>query len=364
MKEGNLAGKLSDLVGRQSGELGRLSDVVGRRSGELGRLPDLLGRRAGEPRRLSGWEVFGYPYCGGSFMDYELYHDESMEGGYWHGMLLVPAWNKNEFVDLLVTARNNTHYQAKIGIKKVASEGRIYNCASAWTQISVACLRSSTKGKGEPVFLGIHERGEPKYERIHLHGMKFILFRERDCHRELTGYNDHASKIETTFRFGIKGGLHFLGSHENPICITKVHFDGHQHYHRHIDPDSIIGKIGSLREYCAISKRPDLIDDRQSDHAKPESQEYADCQFLQLTDLLIGSFRTALGYKTRDIHAEIAKPIKNLVDRYNEGRARMKHSRWSNSFALGQCYLENQRWKFEEIRKNHRDGEQLRMPGA
>ena len=297
-------------------------------------------------------------------MDYELYHDESLEGGYWHGMLLVPAWNKKEFVDLLIRARSNTHYPAKIGIKKVASEGRIYNCASAWIQIAVACLRSSTKGKSEPVCLGVQEKGKPQYEQVSLYGMKFILFRERDCHRELTGYHDHASKIETTFRFGTKGGLHLLGSEENPIRISKIHFDGYQHYCRHIDRDRIINRIKGLREYCSFSKRLDLIDDRQSDHDKPDSQEYADCQFLQLTDLLIGSFRTALGFKTRDIHAEVAKPIKHLVDRYNEGRARMRNSRWANSFALGQCYLKDHHWKFEEIRKNHRDGEQLKMPGA
>lgn len=129
-------------------------------------------------------------------MDYELYHDESLEGGYWHGMLLVPAWNKKEFVDLLVTARDNTHYHAKIGIKKVAREGRIYNCASAWAQIGVACLRSATRGKSEPVFLGIHDKGKPQYGQVSLHGMKFILFRERDCHKELNGYNDHTSKNE------------------------------------------------------------------------------------------------------------------------------------------------------------------------
>jgi hypothetical protein len=83
-----------------------------------------------------------------------------------------------------------------------------------------------------------------------------------------------------------------------------------------------------------------------------------------MTDLLIGGFRTALGYKTRDIHTEIAKPIRNLVDRYNEGYARMKNSRWFNSFVMGQCYLENHHWKFEGIRRNHKDGEQLKMPGS
>lgn len=294
-------------------------------------------------------------------MDYELYHDESLEGGYWHGMLLVPAWNKKEFVDLLVTARNNTRYEDKIGIKKIERKGRIYNCASAWTQIGVAGLRSTTKGKGEPVFLGLRDKANLCYEPVNSYGMKFILFREREGHKELTGYKDHASRIETTFRFGIKGGLHFLGSHENPICITKIHFDGHEHYYRHIDKDRIVDRINGLRDYCNFSTQPDLLDDRQSDHRKPDSQNYEDCQFLQLTDILIGCFRTLLGYKTRSIHVELARPVKNLIDIYQQGPARMRNSRWCNSFTIGQCYLENHQWKFEGIQRNTCEGRQLEM---
>ncbi len=30
-------------------------------------------------------------------MDYDLYHDESKEGGYWHGMLLVPCEKRDCF---------------------------------------------------------------------------------------------------------------------------------------------------------------------------------------------------------------------------------------------------------------------------
>ena len=143
-------------------------------------------------------------------MDYELYHDESLEGGYWHGMLLVPASNKSEFLDLLLRARSNTRYSEKIGIKKVDRKGPIYNCASAWTQIGTACLRSSAKGKAEPVFLGLQEKGKLQYEPLGAYGMKFILFRERDAHKQLTGFSDHASKIETTFALASKAGCTFL----------------------------------------------------------------------------------------------------------------------------------------------------------
>ena len=294
-------------------------------------------------------------------MDYELYHDESLEGGYWHGMLLVPLTSKPDFAKLLQTARLNTRHHEKIGIKNVVRKGPIYSLASAWAQIGAVGLRSSTKGRAEPVFLGGHEKGAPRYEKTDLHGLKFILFRERDAHKHLTGFRDHASKIETTFRFGIKGGLHLLGSDENPIHITRIHFDGHQHHQRHIDQERIVARLGSLRKYCTISRRQDLIDDRHSDHRRPEGQEPEDCQFLQLTDILIGCFRTSLGFQTRTIHGELARPIQTLVDKYHEGYARMKKSRWANSFAISQCYLENGKWVFEGIQRNQNASKQPQM---
>lgn len=295
-------------------------------------------------------------------MDYELYHDESLEFGYWHGMLLVPTDKKREFYEWLIRARETTGYSVKLGIKKVERPGKIFRCASAWAQISLSCLRSNTKGRVVPVCLGRDKKGKPSLAFVNSSGMKFILLREREAHHDLTGYPDYGSKVETTFRFGIKGGMHFLGSEENTINVTKIHFDGHQHYRRKVDRDRIVNRLYNLRGYCSVSVRSDLIDDRHSDHEKPGSQEEDDCQFLQLTDILIGCFRTAYGYKTKDIHVELALPVKKLiVDEYTKGYARMSNSRWRNSFMLSQCYLEDGKWKFEPIGRNPSEGIQLPM---
>lgn len=295
-------------------------------------------------------------------MEYELYHDESLEGGYWHGMLLVPTPNKQAYLDLLLAARNNTHHDRKLGMKNVKQKGKIYNCASAWVQVGVVCMRSSAKDKHEYIYLGNDSKRPRQYERVDLCGLKFILFRERDVHKKMTGYKDYASKVETTFRFGLKGGLHFLGSNEEPISITKIHFDGHEHHHRHVDKSRIKDRIYGLRDYCHISDRPDLIDDNRSDHNALHSQEHGDCQFLQLTDLLIGCFRTSLGYVTREIHTQLALPVKRcLVNAHHEGYARMRNSRWFNSFVLSQCYLENDQWIFEGIERNPNEGTQPKM---
>jgi hypothetical protein len=282
---------------------------------------------------------------------YELYHDESKEAGYWHGMLLVPVATKARLVEYLSLVRENTGYTKEIGLKKVKkTKSRIYFCAQSWLQVGVAALMQSLKGRPYQLFLGKCVKGQKEYDVLTRPiKAKFIVFRERDNFQMMTGHQDYGSKVETTFRMGLKGGLHYLGNSQQAICIEKMHFDGHEHYQRRIDRDRVIERLEGLREYCCIKRETDVIDDRSSDHEKAGSQSYDDCQLLQLTDLLVGSFRTILGGSTRPLHQQFARPVKMLVDKYTGGRARMQRSRWKDSFCISQCYLENSNWEFDTI---------------
>jgi len=285
-------------------------------------------------------------------MDYELYHDESTVEGYWHAILLVPVAKKQVLLQLLSQARQNTRYMEPLGIKNVKNYNRIYNCADCWVQIGVAALMSRTKNQPYQIFLGSNIGGQKDYSLFNIVvGAKFILLKYLDNLEEMTGHLDYGSKVETTFRIGLKGGLHLLGNQSERIHIIRMHFDGHAHYHRRLSHDRIIERLQGLRDYCSISTAPDVIDDRSGNHKKAECQEYDDCQILQLTDLLIGCFRTVLTpvTKTKEIHRKLAHPVKEIVDRHQQGSARMWNSRWRNSFCMSQCYLESGSWKYEEI---------------
>lgn len=244
-------------------------------------------------------------------MDYELYHDESMVDGFWHGMLLVPQSGKKRLLDLLEKARFNTSYFEPISIKKIRKpQGKIYTCADACIHTCVASLMQKHSKDSHWIFLGETVGREKRYEKFtELIKTKFIVFRERDEHRKMTGHTDYASKVETTFRMGFKGGLHFLGSENEPIRIIKIHFDGHEHLKRKISKERIIGRLLGLRDYCKISDLEDIIDDRTGNHNKNNCQDYSDCQLLQLTDLIIGFFRTILGTSVKDFQIKIAKPV-------------------------------------------------------
>ena len=280
-------------------------------------------------------------------MKYELYHDESKEAGYWHGMLLVPTHIKEELVSKLKEVRDNLGHHHEIGLKSVKQgHGKIYALAGSWLGIAFGALRSRTKGVSYPVYLGERDKGKKQYTTLNSPiGCKLIIFRETDNHEGYDAYPDYGSKIETSFRIGLKGGLHFLGSEQAPIEIEKFHFDGHKHYQRNLDPERIIGRLKGLNSYCKVS---DDIDDRTCNHNEEGSQPYDDCQLLQLTDLLVGSFRTCL-HKTKDVHMNLASSSKSMITEYQKGYRRMKNSRWSGSLCLSQCSCRDAGWAFDSI---------------
>jgi hypothetical protein len=195
--------------------------------------------------------------------------------------------------------------------------------------------------------------------------MKFIVFRERDCFKFLDprgDFLDYGAKVETTFRMGFKGGLHFLFSDDTPSIISSIHFDGCLHHKRHMDEERIVGRLKqSLRHYCQISTSL-IIDDQSSDHRQSgHAQSYDDCQFLQITDLLIGSFRTVLADKKNEAQAAVAAPVAELVKKWKCGRKRMKNSRWHRSFCISQCHLQDSRWQFTTLPAKGND-DQLSLP--
>jgi hypothetical protein len=286
-------------------------------------------------------------------MDYEVYHDESKTDGFWHGIFLVPVVQKHNLVDLLIQAREKARYHYPLTIKKIRRDGQIFNCAYSWIQTGVAALMARTKNQPYPLaFHGRNNKEEPSFISFNsVIGCKFILFRDRDNFTGMTNHTDYGSKVETTFRMGLKGGIHFLGNDFENIDIQRIHFDGHQHLLRHLDRSRIVGRLYGLRSYCSISEAQDVIDDRTGNHYKSGCQEYVDCQILQLTDLLVGGFRTIFTpqSQTKEIHRLLSKPLTEIATRYQQGYARMRNSRWRNSFCISQCYLESGEWKFEEI---------------
>jgi hypothetical protein len=295
-------------------------------------------------------------------MEYDIYHDESKEAGYWHGILFVPRPSRATILSHIRTIRKETGCEHPLTLKGIKSYGPPFQCARAAIQLAVAAMMQDTKGRVEKVYVSrrtydpVGQRHATEYRTIieirEALKLRFVVFRERDAHRFMDPagqFLDYAAKVETTFRMGFKGGLHLLFDDDDPATICSIHFDGYEHNQRHVDADRVLGRLKhGLRAYCRIA--PDVtVDDRPSDHREPGSQSYEDCQFLQLADLLVGSFRTVLADAKNEVQTKMACPVAELVNKWRAGPARMAKSRWNGGFCISQCYLENGEWIFSPL---------------
>lgn len=296
-------------------------------------------------------------------MDYDIYHDESKEAGYWHGVLLVPRDSRQKVLEYLATIRKGTRFNRPLSFKDVKCPGARFQCCRAAVQLAVFAMIQDMKGSAENVLIGSRcydrttGRQATDYRAVvtirEAMRLKFIVFRERDAHKFLDpdgDFLDYGAKVETTMRMGLKGGLHMMFDENNPVAICSIHLDGHQHYRRHVDINRLIGRLKmGLRDYCTIAD--DIsVDDRSYDQREVDgARSYDDWQFLQLTDLLIGSFRTVLADKKNEFQDQVAEPVKMLVDKWKAGRRRMESSRWYRGFCISQCYLDGGSWKFETL---------------
>jgi len=295
-------------------------------------------------------------------MEYDVYHDESKEAGYWHGILFVPRPSRAKLLEHIKTIRRETNYEFPLSLKGLKSHRDCFQCSRAAVQLVVAAMMQKTKGSVQNVYVSkrmydtYSQHPATEYREIvqitEPLKLRFVVFRERNCLKFLDPeghFLDYGAKVETTFRMGFKGGLHLLFDENDSVTITSIHFDGYEHYRRHVDADRIVGRLeGALRPYCQIAKDIE-VDDDTSDHRKDHAQDYDDCQFLQLADLLVGSFRTVLADSKNDIQAKVAYPVGKLVEKWRAGPARMANSRWNGGFCISQCYLENGRWEFSPL---------------
>jgi len=284
-------------------------------------------------------------------MKYHLYHDESKQNGYWHGILLVPEDSRPRLLDMLQKVRNNTKHEAPLGIKSVMnSSGKLFRCAQAWILLAIGLMRTKQGRKPYAAHFGETEAGRTVLrslkERL---GLKFILFREKDNHQKMQLLDRYADRVETTFRMGLKGGLNFLSTDDQPIHVTKMHFDGNEHHDSGIDRARIVGRLSGLKQSCSVLDADDLIDDRSGNHTRDGAQHYDDCQLIQLTDLLVGSFRTFLGECTRDEHKTLCYSARLPIEAFSRNPAGFRNSRWYGSVCMSQCELVNGNWVFSTL---------------
>jgi hypothetical protein len=184
---------------------------------------------------------------------------------------------------------------------------------------------------------------------------KFVLFREKDTHKNMYAGMDQLKRIETTFRMGIKGGVHKLFNESEPIQIGNVFIDGDEQYWgvfgRPLDVSRTLQRFASeARSYVSFVDGPRLIP-QHSDHKRTEQdQNVDDSHLLQLCDVLIGGFRFhACQSDRKHPRFHISVHCKDLLEHEQTNTPRMAQSRYRNGFSLQQAWIEDDEWNFASL---------------
>lgn len=291
-------------------------------------------------------------------MDYETFHDESTpeNGGYWHGILFVPTKSKPEIIKIIKKIRSTNGFKdrERLNFKGLNRKGKKFDAISQLLYLFKLIIRTqlNTKlGNMGPIKRKIKFQDpyckEIEYQELFkvktLLGVRFVLLKERDSHRKMIGYPDYASKMETTFRFALTGGMHLFFNKNNPINLVAAHFDGHRHLNRRINTARITkGLDKKLRRYCTVDPAF-YVDDR---HGKDrDSDSFVIMNFI---DNIISSWRCLISESfSNDVQKEAVYPIRDLWERWQKSEILKNfRGRWLRSFALSECWLEKDEWKF------------------
>jgi len=267
------------------------------------------------------------------YRKYEVWHDESKEGGYHHGLLLIPVDKKEELIRIIKEIRKEYDITDNQDFKFAGS----LNSEKKSRMISnILCLFShiiKVKDEGpikiiNPKSSKWHKENNKHYLEItELFGCKFGLLKIEDNMKSLH-FDTYAKKVEKTFNFILKSCCHSMFDKNNPIEIVKFYFDGDEHYNgEKINVNKLFS--GSLREYVKISDNVE-IDTRQIKDRNDDTKI-----LINFVDNIIGAWRSLLNNESDKYQATL--PIKEIHKRVKENKIfSNKNGRWYKSISISE----------------------------
>jgi hypothetical protein len=285
---------------------------------------------------------------------YNIFYDECKENGYWHCFLFIPKDKTDLLFKLLNKARSQYRYTNFIHYKKIRANAK-YNTPrcqviQSWLYILNYILQQQKLN-------ATIDWGNKNFEKMKtVFGAKLSVFRQKENHRDMFNKMSYQSKVEATFRMGLKSGLHFLFSNEIPI-VDKVYVDfNKEDFHKYFDETNLFHRIkDETKSNITFTEDSKVIPISKDDYK-------VDCpisEIMQFVDVIIGSVRNYIEQQS-DFKArfKVSKFLDDLFSKDTTNFARMKNSRYFKGFSLTDAYIDNGLWKFEQLRK-HIDNKQM-----
>lgn len=274
-----------------------------------------------------------------------IYHDEServFKNVWAHALFFVPESASARLLAQLWAARKRhgcedkkLHFTDISGEKICEEDGSIV--VKEWLQYEIEALRS----KGSDIL------------KPPLSCNLGVIFFNTSVDLDLYGGGTKDEKMlryfETVLRMLLKGCAHGLYDRDNKLKIKGIITDG-QPWHRELDEIRILDHlIPEVREYVEIDRNA-CIEGVVSDHTSPDCTDSDKAQFLQATDLLLGSvihscFRDLERGDKKEI---IIRPVREMLEKRKRG-AGFRHSGHYRSFSLSFAHIERGQWKFQQV---------------
>jgi hypothetical protein len=281
-----------------------------------------------------------------NYRQYEVWHDESKKGAYFHGFLLIPLDKKQKIIQILKQIRHEHGYGDSANVKfagclKKNKNGIfVRNSLNLFQHIIQSKVKNKSKifnRSGKDLF----EKNFDSYLIVNdIFQCKFGLLKIKKLEETLNYFNNYRRKVETSFRFLAKSCLHGMFNEKNPIEITKLYFDGEEQYKGNLDLERITR--GHWRNYCRLSENI-CIDARIMENRDDETKI-----IMNFVDNIVGAWRALLNKETDS--NKVLLPLKGLNTRLkNKKIFANKNSRWYKSISLSEFEIINGKIKFPNI---------------
>lgn len=283
------------------------------------------------------------------YRQYEIWHDESKKNGYHHGILLVPIDKRQQIINLLRKIREEYGYDDSDNIKfsrclKKPKIGKfISNNLSLFSHIIKTKAQKKTKLFNRSGLDIRNKNFDHFLEITGYFGCRFGLLKIENLRQSLDYFENYRKKVETTFRFVVKGCCHCMFDKNNPVRLEKFYFDGEKQYKGRIDLKRLVK--GEWRSYCDIKENMP-IDARVMKQRKDETK-----LIMNLVDNVVGAWRALLN-REKDPY-DVLYPLKEIHKRLQEKKIfANKNSSWYKSISLSEFCIKNGNISFPDIFRN------------
>jgi len=289
------------------------------------------------------------------FKIYDIFHDECKEDGFWHCFIFVPREKQKELFNLLQKPRNSLNYYDFIHFKNISRKCKSYyprvRLIKSWCSILLYAIQQQKICAD--LYLG-HNKNKPVYElkkgnddKI---GARLVIFREKMNQQDMYESMSGSRKIETTFRMGVKGGTHFLFP-DKEVKIGNIYIDSPKKaFAENFDSQNMLNRFkNESNENIFFTDDSEIAPFNKKDYKKEDTIS----EFMQLADIAIGGIRTQkLTMTNFPARYKATYPLKDLLKKETENYVRMTKSRYCRGFALSDAWIENEKWKFEDMHIN------------